>query len=240
VTGVQTCALPICAPPVELEDAGEVSTTELDPGATRDFGADVSMAFAAGSIERLARSMVLGGFACRGLEDARPAEINEEIVPTEDLRLGDVGLGEIDLGPWVRVTSAPGSLPTLTPRPENGALELEWDSLTLEIYGDFQGAPTRLATLNAGATATLRARRNTTGFLRFDVDAIVVSDADLESPWLFRPPEESALRQWARRALLLILNEQFVLPLPLMAPSDVRVVGTEVRDTDVVLYLAYD
>lgn len=229
-----------CAPPVELPGAGEVSTAAINSEATASLGADLAFAFAAGTIQRLAQGMVLSGFACRGLEDARPDQMNEELFATEEFRLDDIGLGALELGPWARVTSAPGSLPSIQTRPDTGALRLEWRTLTLELYGEVRGAPARILTLNAGATATLRARRNTTGFVRFDVDAIEVSDATIESPWLLQPASEAAVRQWARRALLLVLSEQFVLPLPLVAPADVRVVGTEVRSDDMVLYLAYD
>lgn len=233
-----------CAPPIDVSELEPNSAALVDAESAEELEADVAMSLSNSLVQSLSHSMILSGFACRGLEttpsDAAVAHETSRVFAVEALRLEDIDLESVDSGTWVQASSIPGSVPTITPRSRTGDLRLEWENLTLELYGEVRGAPARILTLDTAASIVLRPRRNTVGVIRFDVDSIQVDSASLESPWQVLEPENEALEIWAQRTLLLVLQDQFVLPVPLMAPTSLRVAATEVRDDDVVLYMMYE
>jgi hypothetical protein len=222
------CVPPIPAPVVEATLPAPITAAEIDAS-----GADFALVMANSAIQDIANSIILSGFICRGLE------LNKNVYPTESLLLDTIGLGALELGPNVILTSKPGGLPVLTTRPELGLLQIEWNNFGIEVYGDVFGARTRLLDLLTAATITLRPERNTRGFVKLTVESLEVRTADINSAWMAPPAAEDS-QVWARRVLLLALQDAFVLPIPLATASSLRVLNVGLRDSDAVLFLRFE
>lgn len=228
-----------CAPPVEANAAQTVATRKILPSKIMSAGADLGLAFSSSSLQRLAESLTLSGFVCRGLEDARRPEENSELFATDDVVLEDLGLGWVPVGPWIRAVSAPGSLPTLTLRPTTNDVVLSWDELSLDLYGEVQGTVVKLVRLRTSAHATLRPQIGANNSLPLKIDALTITEASMTSDWLRTELAPEVILPWARRSVLLFLENQFEFPLPLLTPHTVTVEDVEVRQNDVVLYLKF-
>lgn len=222
------CVPPIPAPVVEATLPGNVSPEQIDAS-----GADFALVIANSALQDIANNIVLSGFICRGLE------LNKNIYPTESLLLETIGLGGLELGPNVSLTSKPGGLPELKTREELGLLQIDWDDFGIEVYGDVLGARTRLLELRTAATITLRPERNTRGFVKLKVESLEVRNANITSAWM-RPPTADDSKVWARRVLLLALEDAFVLPVPLETAGSLRVLNVGLRATDAVLFLRFE
>lgn len=228
-----------CAPPVEADAAVAVATRKILPSKIVSAGADLGMGFSKSALQRLADSLTLGGFVCRGLEDARRPEENSELFATDDVVLDDLDLGWVPVGPWIQAVSAPGSLPTVTLRPSTNDIVLSWNELSLDLYGEVQGTLVKLVRLRTSAHATLRPQIGGNNSLPLKIDALTINDASITSDWLRTEPTPEVVLPWARRSILLFLEKQFEFPLPLLTPHTVTVKDVEVRQDDVVLYLKY-
>ncbi len=228
-----------CAPPIALGGVVAGQTAAIEPDLVSEFGADFAMAVSATVIDRLGKSLALGGYACSGLEDVRRPSENEELVASSDLLLDEIMLSDVPLGPWAQVVATPGSLPDVTTRPQSGQLQLDWEDLTLDVYGTVLGTRVKILELTTSASANLRPAQGPSGVVRFDLESIELASATLESEWLTEQPAQSAVDQWARRVLLLVLADQFVFPLPVEPGTPLQVTGTQVRTDDIVLYLRF-
>lgn len=228
-----------CAPPVESNPADTVASQSILPSKIIASGADLGMAISGSSLQRLAETLTLGGFICRGLEDARRPEENSELFATDDLVLDDLELGWVPVGPWIQAVSAPGSLPILTLRPNTNDVVLSWMDLSIDLYGEVQGTLVRLLRLTTSAHATLRPKIGADQSLPLEIDALTIDAASITSDWLRTELVPDVVLPWARRSVLLILEDQFEFPLPLITPYTVNVKDVEVRQNDVVLYLKF-
>jgi hypothetical protein len=228
-----------CAPPVESNPTDTVATQSILSSKIATSGADLGMAISGSSLQRLAESLTLGGFVCRGLEDARRPEENAELFATDDLVLDDLELGWVPVGPWIRAVSAPGSLPTLTLRPATNDVVLSWTDFSIDLYGEVQGTLVRLLRLTTSAHATLRPQIGADQSLPLKIDALTIDAASITSDWLRDELSSEVVLPWARRSVLLILENQFEFPLPLITSRTVNVKDVEVRQNDVVLYLKF-
>lgn len=223
-----------CAPPVDLPPSQFLSAAPIDPSALSGTDADVAFAIGGNVLNRSAHVTALGGFACRGFEDVSADDGNGELIPTDELLLEELGLEDLPLGERSRVVFRPGSLPELTLRPERGDLLLDWDEVTIDIYSELFGVPTRIATLETSVQATLRPRAGEPGFVGFAVETIDVLEVSLDSD-LAVEPEAQVVESWTRRTLLIALEDLFNFPLPVRPDSQIEVVRTEVRSDDLLV-----
>jgi hypothetical protein len=222
-----------CAPPLELP---AISGGGADAIALSDVDADADVAVAVSEsvLNRVVHVITLGGFACRGYEDGRADTVSSDVVATDDLLLDEIGLGDLPLGDSSRVVFRPGALPVLTLRPDRGDLLLEWNGITVEIYSELFGVPTRLATVRTAAEVTLSPEAGAPGSVAFAVETINVTGAELTSE-LAERSDAANVRTWTRRTLLVALSDLFSFPLPLAPGNAIEVTQTAVRPTDLLI-----
>lgn len=225
-----------CAPPVELTSVESAGAAEVSASELRRYDAALGLALSMGSLQRIAQTATRAGFVCRGLE---PHDETSERIASDDARLLDLGLDHVPVGPWVRTTLSPGTLPRIVTRPSRGDLQVIWERLSFEVYAEVLSVPTRILEIETDVRISLRPRAPSTGVLSFDVEALEVDRATIDSGWLYELPQRDALRRWTRRMLLLILADRLDFPLPIDPTSPLRVVGTDIRDDDLVVYLDF-
>ncbi len=224
-----------CVARVELGPIGAQGVDPIGAQALANAGADVAMALPLGVVTRLAQVATRGGFLCSGLEDLGEAQLTS--LATREALLESLGMPELELGAWLSPTLSPGALPTLSADPVADRLRVSWPLMTSTLYGQRFGTPVKLLEVTATLTMSLRLRATASGALGLQVEAVEVSQPELRSPWLARPPQDEALALWTRRYMLLLLGQEVVLPLPLEPDSPLRAVGAQVRARDVVLFL---
>ena len=228
-----------CAPPVALDVHRDVGTVAIEGALVERFGADFALAVSTAWLERLAQSATLAGFACQGLEaTAAPGEAS--LIDTDDVLLEEVGLGGLALGAQVRLVVRPGSLPRVATNVAGGTLDVRWEDLQIDVYGQLFGAWTRVVSVISDARFNLRPQSSVVGAAAFGLEALEVSDARVESAFFATLPEPEQTQRWAQRTMLLLLEERLELPLPLEAGNLLRVVNTQVRDHDIVYYLRFE
>ncbi|MBA2662120.1 MAG: hypothetical protein H0U74_07465 [Bradymonadaceae bacterium] len=228
-----------CAPAVGLDAPNVGATAPIPVALLEQFTADVGLAIATPLLERTAQAATSAGFICRGLEDPRPADENREVIPGDSLRLEDIGLAHVPIGPWARLLTSPGSLPRLKTRPDRNDILLSWENLTVDLYAEVYGVLVRIVSITTSVELGLRPRADLPGLIGFDVDTVEVQNVQLSSPWLADAPDDNDRNRWARRLLFLALDGQFSLPLPLDPGTPLRVVGSQVRADDLVLMLRF-
>lgn len=229
-----------CAPPTPLSTPPGVGSAPIDPADLSRLGADFAIAASATWLARVAQGATLAGYTCTGLEDARDASVNEEVVPTDDLLLESLGLDHLPLGPFATLVLIPGTLPTVEPKPDQGIIAVTWNDLQLEVYGEVAGARTRLARLVVDAELGLRPVAQVVGVAKFTLASIEVSTDQVDSELTAVAPTQEMLDRWARRTLLSVLEDAFEFPLPIAPPVPVRAVGVQVREQDVVVLLRFE
>lgn len=229
-----------CAPPLPVTNNQGAGASPIDPAVADRFEADFALAISRDLIARIAQSATLAGYACRGLEDARPDVANEQSVPIDELLLEDLGLPELPTGSTAFVVMSPGDLPAVEFRAANGTVGVSWLEIQLEVYADLFGAPTRLAAVVADIELGLRPRSGGVGAARFDVESLSVRNPRVSSEFVAVEPSIEDVERWTQRTLLVRLEEALEFPLPLMPAAPVRVVGTQVRADDFVTYLRFE
>lgn len=229
-----------CAPPVEVNSPTQAMTQPIDAVAITNANADLGLAISKITLQQMAETLTLGGFACRGFEDARRPEENTELFAADDIALDAIDLGYLTVGPYIQVVSAPGSLPTLTLRPQTNDIVLGWEDLVMDVYGEIRGMPVRLLRLVSSGNATLRPQVGGLNQLPLTIDALHVTQATISSEWFISPPSDDVVWPWARRAILLFLADQFVFPLPFATTHALRVRNVTVRADDIVTYLSVE
>lgn len=227
-----------CAPPIELDAIEPSPTSDIDPDRVGSAQADFGLAASRSTLTQLAHVLTLSGFVCRGLEDARRPEDNAELFATDDVGLDQLDLTWMNPGPWIRVSTLPSALPILTLRPQTNDIVLSWEDFAMDLYGEINGTEVRLARLTTSANATLRPQTNTLNRVELTIDAVNVTQASVSSEWLRAEATRDATIPWARRAILLFLENQFSFPLPLLPAHPLTVRDIEVRNTDVVAYIS--
>jgi len=227
-----------CVPPIAPPVVDPVTPGPLNPLEISGSGSDFALLLSRSVLQSLANQIVLSGFLCRGLDDTRSPEEAANTVATESLLLENIGLGQIQWGPFMTLTSRPGGLPTLTHDAQSGLLQIDWEDFGIEIYGQLHGARVRVLELRTAASVRLRPVANTTQVVRMSVESMAVQSASITSMWT-QDSEDEALKMWARRTLILALEDSFVFPVPLMTPG-LRVVDVNIRENDAVLLLRFD
>lgn len=227
-----------CAPPVALDVHQNRGTMPIDGALVERFGADFALAVSTAWLERLAQSATLAGFACHGLEAAATPD-QSALIDTDDILLEEVGLDGLPLGPQVRLVVRPGSLPRVATNVASGTLQVTWEDLQIDVYGQLFGAWSRVVSVVSDAHVSLRPQ-SSVGAAAFGLEALEVADARVASAFLATPPEAEPTQRWAQRTMLLLLEERLELPLPLYAGNLLRVVNTQVRDHDIVYYLRFE
>ncbi len=229
-----------CAPPISIDPPPTNGTDTLDPDVVRRFGADYALAISGRWVSDAAQGATLAGYACRGLEDARPPDRNEELVPVEEVMLGDLGLEAIPTGAWASLVMSPGTLPTVALHADRGTVTVHWEDLELDVYAHVFGANTRLARVITDVELGLRPRSGSLDAARFDIESVQVTPGRFESEFASRQPTDEALERWVRRTTLVLLDDAVTFPLPLMPTTPARVVGTQVRAGDIVLFVRFE
>lgn len=229
-----------CAPPVEVPAFEPVATRPIDVARIDATGSDFGLGVSRTSLQQMTDVLTVSGFLCRGLEDGRRPEENSELFPTDDVGLDNLDLDWMAPGPWIRVSSAPGALPVLTLRPQTNDIVISWKDFSIDLYGEVQGTEVRLARLTTDAHATLRPQIGTQNRVVLNIDALNVTRATVTSDWQRNPPSPDVVFPWARRATLLLMENQFVFPMPLLSPHPIRLNDIEVREHDVVGYFSFD
>lgn len=238
------CAPALVAQAPGAAPAGPVSQSDL-------AGAHAAIALATPLLSRMAQASVSAGFACRGLEDsAIEFDSSRRAIQraTQELNLEAVGLAELDLGHQTSALLIAGALPTISTDPANAALKLHWEALGLELYAEIQGVRVRILELRADLTMSLHLRSEgwaiTQNQVRFSLNALELSGLTIQSQWthqdLSNANADPKLRQWAQRAWLLILQDFFHFPLPLLPNSSLRLDSAQVRSDDLLLRFKFD
>jgi hypothetical protein len=227
-----------CAPPLVPEAPAAGSADAVSAADLTSAGADVGLTIAAPLLNRLAQTSTLAGFGCRGLEDISLDGSGSNLA-IDDLNLDDVGLGELPVGAWAEPVLSPGSLPALEMNPAGSTVELSWDELTLELYADIQGVPVRILQLHAGVAVSLRPVERL-GRVELAVDSVEVTEPSVESQWSYNRPDDTDLASWARRVLLMVLDDAFTLPLPVEPGAPLQLLDSLVRQNDLMLLFDID
>ncbi|AWV90991.1 hypothetical protein [Bradymonas sediminis] len=238
-----------CAPALVPEapaadSAGPLTQNDL-------AGAHAALAIATPLLARMAQASVSAGFACRGLEDSSIEADARSLglrLSTQDLNLAALGLADLDLGPNTSALLIAGTLPTVSTDPANAALLVNWPQLTVDLYAEIQGVRVRILELRADLEMSLHLQTQGWGItqseVRFTVNALELSNLSIESHWssadLSDADSNPELRRWTQRALLLILEDFFHFPLPLMPNSSLRLEGAQVRSADLLLRFKFD
>ena len=226
-----------CAPPIEVNPAQASATEPISPADLQAANADLALAVSAPTLQQMAETLALSGFLCQGLEDSRRPEDNAELIAVDDIGLEALGLDWLSVGPWVRASSAPGALPSVILRPQTNDFVVSWRDFVIDVYADVQGTNVRILRLVTTAQATLRPQVGDVGQISTTIDALNITSAELTSDWLTAPLGSDIVLPWAKRAVLLFLQDQFVFPLPLVSPHTMRVRNVTVRDQDVAVFL---
>lgn len=217
-------------PPDADSPAAEVTASDLT-----NTPADAGFAFAESIVARTLRNATLSGFLCRGLDPRNTPGPHD--LRGESPRLEDVGLGHVPAsGPFETVVS-PGALPEVTFQPNRAVIDITWTDLTVELYGRVADTRTRMASLTASVTFGLRPAETSNSTVDLSLDTLDIRQAALETPWSETPPEDEAVRDWARRLFVLVFEDAFSLPLPFTPGSPIELVDTKIRTSDLLVRL---
>lgn len=223
-----------CAPPLPLPTPETIPAEPFDLEAITRQGADLAVALSEPLLSRLAAALTRAGFLCQGVETLGRSE---QTLATRELLLESVGLEASMFGDRARLTMSPGALPVVRTRPADAALEVTWDDLSVEVYTEVLGTPTRALHLQADLVLSARLDPDGVGAMRLNVEAVDARGATLESDWQRQPPADDELDAWARRLLLILLDDQVTLPLPLAPGAPLSLIEARVRERDLVLLL---
>jgi hypothetical protein len=228
-----------CVPPVSSSSArGDSNVASIPASMLAARQADFGIALAESFVTRLVQGGVASGFMCRGLQppDDAPREL-DSLTPRR-ARLETIGLGDVPSPARLRVAISPGGLPDLELQPQSSTIRLTWRNLTVELYGRVARAPVRLLKLTMSFAFDLSPSvRGTSSRLDFQIDTVDVTEASFQSPWRTSPPDDTDLLAWTRRLLLLLFEDTLALPLPFEPMSAPTLVGTEVRENDMLLLM---
>ena len=223
-----------CAPPDDLPSpsnsrpAGGVDAEALD-GSQSDAG----LALAEPLLARMIRAATLGGFLCQGLDNSMPSAARN--IPRHSVRLEDIDLDRIPGSGPVESVVSPGALPDLDLRPRDDSLAMQWEGLTIDLYGEVAGARVRLLTVNANVALRLLPSSTSPSAVDLSLQTVDVQNATLQTPWADDSIDRTTLLPWTRRLLVLLFEDAFSLPLPVAPGSPLELVDTDVRAHDLLL-----
>lgn len=226
------CVPPLSAPNLPSVPAGDISALDA-------ASADFTLALSQSVLQEVANGLILSGFLCRGLDRELTLQSDPNALPTEILLLEEIGLQDLEFGEVSTLASRPGGLPTLSLDALAGLVEIQWQDFTIEAYSTFNGAKVQVFQLRSKAKVRLRPQNNTSGSVRLSVESLEVESAEVSSIWTDVPLNEQT-ENWARRLLVIALENAFVFPLPLVSTEAIRVQNVSVRPNDVLLQLVFD
>jgi hypothetical protein len=226
-----------CAPQETTPSPAASPAASPDEQELRQRRADAALVLSLPALERLARGLMRAGFGCRGLEDmAAPQLATTGVLSLRDARLGDVGVITELLGDQLAAVISLDDVPRITLAPEDNLLLVQLKRLSIDLHGEVAGVTTLVATLSADVTLRLRPGGRGERTLVLSVDNAVVDSPSLASEWRGASPTGEQLTTWARRLILLLLDEEIVVPAPLLPTSPLNLIGAQVRAQDLVLY----
>ncbi|MFB6375484.1 MAG: hypothetical protein ABEN55_20740 [Bradymonadaceae bacterium] len=137
-----------CVPPDDLPSIGDTRPADrIEAADLEGRGIDAGFALAEPLLGRMLRAAILGGFLCRGLAPDTSAE--SQRIARHRARLGAVGLDGVPGNGPVESVVSPGELPDLDLRPRDGSLAMQWDGLSVDLYGNVAGTRVRLLSVTA-------------------------------------------------------------------------------------------
>jgi hypothetical protein len=230
--GVQSrragCAPSATVPPVQ----SNASAGLIAPNTLGNSPYALGVALSGPVLEHLLRTMARAGFACRGLESRG---IRQTGLKPETAELDEVGLAGLPLQGPLEVGVSAGSLPNVDLESTLGALSLRVQPLRVELYGRIRGARVRL--LRVSAITEWRAVPEVTGpqTITLSVDDLDVTDLSIESAFGPDLPGSRELNDWVARLFTLALEDQLMLPAPVLPDSPIRFQDVRVRPDDILL-----
>jgi len=225
-----------CFPPDPLPSPASQPAGDLTPGDLSDDETNVAAAFSTSLIQRLVQAGAVGGFYCLGLDRQRTgAERAISRLTASDVQLDDIGLGHLAVSGSVEPVISAGAFPTVQFVPETDSLEAVWSNLTIDLYGRIDGTRVRLLEVTISTELGLRPRIPASGAGRsipFRLESLNITDVEFQSAWRSStaPPQE--LERWSRRLANLILEDAFILPLPLAPSRSIKLTSVAVRPND--------
>lgn len=237
-----------CSPPIELP----AITLPIMPELRLDQSVEVAIGLPVALLERLLHIALRAGFVCQGLQSVGLAQ--DGSLPLQDVLLEELGLPTTRLGPQVHISYSAGELPSLSADPTDGTILVQWPGLTVELYGQLDGALVRLLDLRTDARFRARPGGSANGQLEFKVETMQVSELTLHSDWLEQPPAQAQLDLWARRFMLITLGSRsgasagaesiLEVPLPLEPSTDgepaLKLERAKIVDQALVLELSFE
>lgn len=228
-----------CFPPDPLPSPGSQPAGDLTPADLSDDETDVAAAFSTSLIQRLVQAGAVGGFYCLGLDQQRTgAERAISRLTASDVQLEDIGLGHLAVSGSVEPVISAGAFPTVTFVPETDSVEAVWSDLTIDLYGRIDGTRVRLLEVTISSELGLRPRIPASGAGRsipFRLESLTITGVEFESSWRSNSTPPPELKRWSRRLANLILEDAFVLPLPLAPSRSIELTSVAVRPNDLFL-----
>lgn len=218
-----------CVPPISPNEFGSVSASAVDTEDVTSRGADFGVSLSLDVINTVAQNAVLSGIACYDIDSPLDS------LSPNNIGIEDIGLGGLPLESEVLPVFIPGALPTVITDADRNRLLVEFPDLTIELYGKVFGVTQRILALQTTVTFSLNIRPGPVGF-RLNIESVDVDRAAIDSKWTRELPVDASV--WIRRMLVVTLSNQLSFPLPLTPAFPLRLLEAEVRDNDVVLYLA--
>lgn len=231
-----------CAPPVTLSAPNDATLEPINELLLTQHKADVGLTLTTPLLQHTLEALTLSGFLCLGLESTASQDTTTHSTITRDLRLGDLGISTKLLGDRAHVVLSPGSLPIISTQPTHNTLQVRWSNIDLAVYTPVLGTRVRIVSLLMDIIFELRinaATDSTQNALAMNMETIQVERAVLHSEWVPQgtPPDQETIRLWSKRLVLLSLGHIFTLPLPLLPGAPLELVGTQVREHDLALFL---
>lgn len=233
--GTQVVSQAQCTPPIELGTMTLPEPQPIEAAQLNQFRADLGISLPIVFVERLIQTWIKGGFMCRGLNDLGLP--TQRSIAKQDVLYSEVGIDTSLLGEQTYLTFSPGALPTVESIEQTGSLAIQWNDMTLELYANVLGSMTLVAKVRTSARFLVKVDRATTSNLLLNIETLTVQDASLQSLWRGAQTNNDAVFLWTRRLLLIALGEGFQIPLPLRPGTPMQVLGTQLREQDLVMYL---
>lgn len=221
------CAPLSTVPPVgPSPEAGFIASNSLDESPYA-----VGFALSGAFVTHLLRASTLAGFGCRGLEVHDGLETG---LKPETAELDAVGLADLPLQGPLEVSVSVGGLPDIELESTLNAVTMRTTRLRVDLYGRLRGVRVRL--LSASASTEWRAEPRVSGprQITLSIVNLDVTDPSVDSAFDPELPDSDQLDQWVRRLFQLVLEDQLILPAPLLPDSPLRIENVRIRPDDIL------
>lgn len=221
------CAPRSTVPPVGPSPAaGFIAPNSLD-----DSPYAVGVALSGAFITHLLRASTLAGFGCRGLEAYDGVETG---LKPEAADLDAVGLADLPLQGPLEVNVSVGGLPDIELESTLSAVRMRTAALRVDLYGRLRGARVRLLSASAATEWRAEPRVSSPRQITLSIVNLDVTDPSVDSAFDPELPDSEELDPWVRRLFQLVLEDQLVLPVPLLPGSPLRIENVRVRPDDIL------